>query len=196
VILSNLEIHRALDTGRLILHPEPLPRFPEEGKECPYQTTAVDLRLGEELNIPKDGRAFSIDLSSGRFASLLSSENYDTRIISNDQPYQLQPHKFVLAKTMERVELPVQTIEGMSLAARVEGRSSYARSGVLVHFTAPTIHAGFSGTITLEIINLGCASVLLKANAPICQLIIEEVKGIPFRNDSQFQGQTTPGGKI
>ena len=82
-----------------------------------------------------------------------------------------------------------------SLAARVEGKSSYARCGVLVHFTAPTIHAGFAGTITLELANLGPLPVMLYPNAPICQLVVEEVLGTPFRNDSQFQHQRRAGGQ-
>jgi dCTP deaminase len=61
---------------------------------------------------------------------------------------------------------------------------------MLVHFTAPTIHAGYEGTITLEIINLGRYSISLHPGMPIGQLIIEEVKGLPTRNDSRFQGQT------
>ncbi|HTN02940.1 MAG TPA: hypothetical protein VL132_13730, partial [Planctomycetaceae bacterium] len=67
--------------------------------------------------------------------------------------------------------------------------------GLLVHFTAPTIHAGFSGIVTLELINLGPLPVLLYPGAPICQLIVEEVSGVPFRNDSQFQSQARPGGQ-
>jgi dCTP deaminase len=81
------------------------------------------------------------------------------------------------------------------LAARVEGKSSYARCGLLVHFTAPTIHAGYAGTITLELINFGPIPIALYPGAPICQLIIEQVHGIPFRNDSQFQNQSHPSGK-
>ena len=97
-------------------------------------------------------------------------------------------------RTRERVTLPI--IENrQSLAARIEGRSSFARCGMLVHFTAPTIHAGFSGTITLEIANLGTMSIVLYPDARVCQLIIEQVCGVPFRNDSQFQGQATAGGK-
>lgn len=194
MILSNVKIHKALDERRLVLVPEPIPRFPEEGMECPYQSSAVDLRLGNEILIPKGKRAFSIDLSEGKFATLVSEENYDRRILKEDQPYSLTPGTFVLAKTLERVELPIQEA-AITLAARVEGRSSYARCGMLVHFTAPTIHVGYSGTITLEIANLGAAKIVLTPGVPICQLIIEEVRGKPFRNESQFQGQTTPGGK-
>jgi dCTP deaminase len=99
----------------------------------------------------------------------------------------------VLGKTLERVALPVVT-EGTCLAARIEGKSSYARCGLLVHFTAPTIHSGFAGTITLELINLGPCDIALIPGAPICQLIVEEVRGVPFKNNSQFQGQTNAGG--
>lgn len=67
---------------------------------------------------------------------------------------------------------------------------------MLVHFTAPTIHAGFGGTITLEIINLGPIPIILSPGTPICQLIVEQVDGTPFRNDSQFQGQSRPGGIV
>lgn len=69
-------------------------------------------------------------------------------------------------------------------------------AGLLVHFTAPTIHSGFADTITLELINLGPFSITLYPRAPICQLIVEAVKGVPLRNDSQFQGQRAPGGNI
>ena len=67
---------------------------------------------------------------------------------------------------------------------------------MLVHFTAPTIHAGFAGTITLELINLGPCNISLYPGAPICQLIVEEVKGTPVRNDSPFQGQSKAGGNV
>lgn len=109
------------------------------------------------------------------------------------QPFVLRPNKLVLGKTLEHVELPILT-DGISLAARVEGKSSFARCGLLVHFTAPTIHSGFKGTITLELINLSPLDIALYPNMPICQLIIEQVQGIPFSNESQFQGQATPGG--
>lgn len=53
MILSNAEVHRALDDGWLVLDPEPLPKMPDEsGQECPYQTSAVDLRLGNEISSP------------------------------------------------------------------------------------------------------------------------------------------------
>ena len=65
------------------------------------------------------------------------------------------------------------------LAARVEGKSSLARFGLLAHFTAPTIHAGFEGHITLEMMNLGPSPIILTPGMAICQLILEQVHGVP-----------------
>jgi len=195
MILSNIGIHDALDKGWLKITPEPGPRQPGEGlAKCPYQTSAVDLRLGSEIAYFKSGIAVNIDLRKGDFNSLFGA-NSETRIITDEQPFMLRPGKLVLGKTLERVELPLLDEPQITLAARVEGKSSYARCGLLVHFTAPTVHAGFAGTITLELINLGPLDIALYPNMPICQLIIEQVSSKPFRNDSQFQGQTKPGGK-
>jgi len=195
VILSNVEIQNALNAGRLIIEPRPQPEQPDSTSgECPYQTSSVDLRLGDEITFFKEGLALNIDLRLGKFSDLFGP-NSASRTITPDQPYSLAPGKFVLAKTLERVELPILAHDRACLAARVEGKSSYARCGLLVHFTAPTIHSGFAGTITLELINLGPLPVLLYPGAPVCQLIVEEVAGIPFRNNSQFHNQMRAGGQ-
>ncbi len=177
-----------------MIDPELAPRNPEEDPDAdwPYATTAVDLRLGDEVSWFNEGLAVNLDLRRGKFANLFGP-NSSSRKIADDQPYALMPGKLVLANTYERVELPIR--EGQTcLAARVEGRSSFARCGLLVHFTAPTIHAGFNGRITLELINLGPIPILLYPRAYVCQLIVEEVSGTPVRNDSQFQNQVRPGG--
>ena len=194
MILSNLSIHDALDRGWLRIDPQPAPRRLGEGPgKCPYQTSAVDLRLGDEIAYFKEGIPAQIDLRKGDFNRMFGPLS-ETRKLADDQPYVLRPSKLVLGRTLERVELPF--VEGATaLAARVEGKSSYARCGLLVHFTAPTVHAGFAGTITLELINLGPLDIALYPNMPICQLIVEQVFGVPFRNDSQFQGQSQPGGR-
>jgi dCTP deaminase len=85
-------------------------------------------------------------------------------------------------------------MQGQSLAARIEGKSSLARCGLLVHFTAPTVHAGYDGPLALEMINLGNVGISLFPAMPIAQLILETVVGDPEENPSQFQGQTTPVG--
>lgn len=194
MILSNIEIQSAMDEGRLVIDPEPAPRAPTQGApECPYQTSAVDLRLGGEVVVYKgEPSPINLDLTKGSFKELASVMQKCK--LTKNQPYTLNPMEFILGQTHETVSLPLSKGADKSLAARVEGKSSFARCGLLVHFTAPTIHAGFSGTITLEIMNLGPYSITLHQEMPICQLIIEEVRGVPFGNPSQFHRQTGAAG--
>lgn len=193
MILSNVSIQEALDKGWLVIQPEPAPRrVTEGGPKCPYQTTAVDLQLGDEIAYFRDKIPAAVDLRKGDFNTLFGplSETYKLR---DEAPYPLRQGKFVLGKTLERVSLPIGE-NAPWLAARVEGKSSFSRCGLLVHFTAPTIHAGFNGTITLELINLGTLDIMLYPGMPICQLIVEQVDARPFPNVSQFHGQSRPGG--
>lgn len=196
MILSNVEIHKALDQAWVKIEPEPSPRELQQGQECPYQTSAVDLTLGEEISFFEKPQSIpvTVDLRKGKFADLFVPHSRSVTI-TEDQPYILQPDRLVLAKTREKVTFPLLS-ESTCLAARVEGKSSFARCGLLVHFTAPTIHAGFTGTITLELINFGPLNIGLYPGMAICQLIIEQVHGVPFRNDSQFHNQNRAGGTI
>jgi dCTP deaminase len=195
MILSNVEIQRAIDVGWLVLDPEPLPRRPRsDGADCPYQTSAIDLQLGDEISYLRDGLPLDINLGRGEFANLFGPNSIRQKL-TVEQPFVLRPGRLVLGRTHQRVELPISN-DGNCLAARVEGKSSYARCGLLVHFTAPTIHAGFKGSITLELYNMGTLGISLYPGTPICQLIVETVKGKPFRNDSQFQGQQAAGGPV
>ncbi len=195
MILSNVELHRALDQGRISITPEPMPRRPSvENPHCPYDTHSVDLKLADEIAVPRDDLLTAYDLTKpGSLAEALN-KNSKMLTISTEQPYKLINGKFILARTQERVELPILESFDTCLAARIEGKSSRARLGVLVHFTVPTVHPGFTGTLTLEMINLGPADVLLTPGMSIAQLIVEEVKGIPNSNPSQFQGQSTAAG--
>jgi len=194
MILSNVELHRALDDGRLVIDPEPGPRFPTiDEPDCPYDTHSVDLRLAPEISVPGPGQ-FAYDLTQpGRIADTIA-RNSDTYTLSEAQPYVLEPGRFVLGRTLERISLPINTKESTCLAARIEGKSSRARFGLLIHFTAPTVHPGFEGSLTLEMINLGPAKFCLIPHMRIAQLIVEEVRGIPRKNESEFQGQSTPAG--
>ena len=125
MILCNTEIQRAIDDGRLVIRPEPLPRRPTEGQECPYGTHAVDLTLADEISIPKQG-TLVIDLTRrGSLADFLV-QNSDRRRIDPVQGYTLEPHRFVLARTKEHVELPISAKLTTCLAARIEGKSSRA----------------------------------------------------------------------
>lgn len=195
MILSNVEIHRALDDGRLVITPEPLPRHPTIGEHCPYDTHSVDLKLADEISVPREGQ-FTYDLTQpGRIADTIAGHS-EQKKLTKEQPFNLPPFRFVLGRTVERIELPIAPEASTCLAARIEGKSSRARFGILVHFTAPTVHPGWAGTLTLEIINLGPANVLLVPGMYIGQLIIEEVKGCPVDRPSEFQGQSTPVGAV
>jgi len=181
MILSNTEIQKAINEGRLIISPEPQARD--------YDTTAVNLHLGTGLALPKGG-SFSYDLTKPGFATTLSRNCEHVVIPATGYP--LEPKNFVLGITTERVGLPL--IPGKTLAARIEGKSSVARCGLLVHFTAPTVHAGWDGPLALEMINLGNADFTLRPGMSIAQLILEVVFGDPTANPSQFQGQSKPSG--
>jgi dCTP deaminase len=182
MILSNVEIQKAIDEGRLIISPEPQARD--------YDTTAVNLHLGTGLAIPFKDVSFNYDLTKPGFAATLT-RNSD-RIEVPATGYPLEPKTFVLGITKELVGLPL--IHGKTLAARIEGKSSVARCGLLVHFTAPTVHAGWHGPLALEMINLGNAAFTLRPGMAIAQLILELVYGDPEANPSQFHGQSNPTG--
>ncbi len=192
MILSNIEIQRALGEGRLVIDPEPLPRRPVAGEYCPYDTHAVDLRLFQEIAVPQAGSEHFDVTERGTLPEVIAGRS-QRFVLTDDEPYPLRPHQFILGRTLERIELPVD--KGTPhLAARIEGKSSRARCGLMVHFTAPTVHPGWVGPLTLEMINLGPQTVILRPGMAIAQLIIEEVRGEIFLNPSQFHGQSTPEG--
>jgi dCTP deaminase len=133
MILSNVEIHRALDEGRLIIEPEPLPRRPVPNQSCPYDTHSVDLKLRDEIQIPKSGQ-MAYDLTRPGKASETIKSNSEFCKLTINQPWHLQPNQFVLGITRERIALPIQKEPDRTLAARIEGKSSRARLGVFGPF--------------------------------------------------------------
>jgi dCTP deaminase len=158
--------------------------------------------LGKFLSIPRTG-PYDFDLfrpasGSQDFARFLASNS--DRLEIPPTGFALEPNRFLLGQTVERLTLPIEIEANRAanrcVAARIEGKSSRARTGLLVHFTAPTIHPEFSGTITLEIINLGPVPFVLRENMPIGQLIFDEVDGLPISKASQFHGQNQPEGRI
>ena len=191
MILSNVEIIKGLDQKLF----EISPLAGTDPSKPPFNTSAIDLRLGDEILEPDPSAApVQLDLRKSGIAKYWASHSKALKI-SERQPYSLIPNLLVLAKTLEKVSFPLLSSE-ICYSARVEGKSSLARCGILVHFTAPAIHAGFSGTITLEIINLGSHDFLLTPGMFACQLIIEEVRGCPASAPNQFSGQSSPAGVI
>jgi dCTP deaminase len=193
MILSDRGIKTALQEGHIEIDP-----LPEEDQ---YTTSAVDLTLGDQFQAWNDeilgvqGTRHELNLEEHKYQ--LTSRAY-VRVLELERdgsfifpPFRVLP-SHVLAKTRERVHLKPSA----KLAARVEGRSSLARLGVIVHLTAPTIHAGFNGTITLEMINHGPFYLkMTPAKTRICQLIFERLETEPEGQiNTQFQGQKTPSG--
>src|SRR5262249_42567162 len=107
----------------------------------------------------------------------------------------VKPGGFLLWMTKERVGTPEYNPE---LICFVEGKSTRARTGIQVHLTAPTIHAGWAGHVTLEITNSGPFHFLLREDDVIAQLTVCTISSAPdprlIMNPSATQGQTGPGG--
>jgi dCTP deaminase len=184
MVLCDSEIRAALSHGAIVIDPAPQPDA--------YTTTAVDLTLGPELfrwDCPRaDGEDYSINPAHPGFNYTTISGRYLRAVAPDirDGSYVLQPKQFVLGMTRERIELPIRS----HLAARVEGRSTLARLGIGIHVTAPTIHGGFRGRITLEITNQGEIPIRLVPGLRICQLVFEIVYGTPSADmQGTFQDQ-------
>lgn len=102
----------------------------------------------------------SIDLLlSGDFV-----EPYSEKVITAEKYYTLVPGECMLASTIERISLRPWVV------ARVEGKSSWGRRFLMVHSTAGFIDPGFTGRITLELVNLSQCPILLTVGEPICQI--------------------------
>jgi hypothetical protein len=99
MILSNVEVHRALDSGRLIISPEPRPRTPDPTDPagyCPYDTHSVDLTLGHEIVIPLSG-TYAFDLMQAEPLSLFLTRNSRRVRLDEGACYILERNSFVLS---------------------------------------------------------------------------------------------------
>lgn len=104
---------------------------------------------------------------------------------------------FLLWQTKERVGTPT---DGAELICFVDGKSTRARAGIVVHLTAPTIHSSWAGKIVLEIANLGPFDIVLQEDDVIAQLTVARITSPPQRTMSQtsqtFQQGSVGGLKI
>jgi dCTP deaminase len=183
VILTDREIQSAIQTGQIVIEPRP-------DVAIAYSSTSVDLTLGPKAAVwkkPTSGIAMAVDPGAQGFSYAKVYKEHATELDLSSSTYDLEPQQLLLAWTKESVTLPSHS----RVAARVEGKSSLARLGVCVHVTAPTIHAGFTGSIQLEMVNYGTIPVRLRPGMLICQLIFEQTLGTPIKGYSgQFAGQT------
>jgi len=183
VILTDREIRLSIEHELLLIEPRP--------QDAAFSSTSVDLTLASELrtfNASTPGLDLVIDPSNPSYSFNNAIKQISSAAtIDPIAGYQLNPGRLVLAWTEERVHLRSLA----RIAARVEGKSSLARLGLAVHVTAPTVHAGFDGTIQLEVINHGPAPIRLRAGMRICQLIFEQTLGFPeVGYGGQFNQQT------
>lgn len=173
MILTDREIKLSITKKQLGLDPLP--------NQEAFSSTAVDLTLDPKALVFKQEVQQGLNIDPGvesyRYHSII---NLLTETVSTDPTYSLEPHKLLLAWTKESLTLPTQS----RLAARIEGKSALARLGIGIHITAPTIHAGFSGQLQLEIINHGPTDVVLRAGMRICQVIFEMTLGVPEKGYS------------
>ena len=190
MILSDREIRAAIKQRHIVIDPRPA--------EEQYNTSALDLRLGDELLELRSleelhqaepagvERHLVIDLAKVRIAGLLQA--YAKPITREpDGSFVLPTGKFALGITHEWIELPRRS----KIAARVEGRSTLARLGLAIHMTAPTIHAEFEGRIVLEMYNFGPYPLRLRPKEfAVCQLIFERLGRFPSGQiETTYRGQ-------
>jgi dCTP deaminase len=181
VILTDREIRLAIERGLIKIDPRPV--------EDAFSSTSVDLTLDPIINDfkrPSKGLEQVIDPSIPGIDYEETIDALTNKVTIGDDGYVLEPNKLILAWTAEYIDMR----ESSRLAGRVEGKSSLARLGFVVHMTAPTIHAGFDGRIRLEIFNHGSLRIRLRKGMRLCQLIFEQTLGTPERGyQGRFSGQ-------
>ena len=108
--------------------------------------------------------------------------------VDGDEPFILHPGEFVLGQTLERVTLPDD------LVARLEGKSSLGRLGLLIHSTAGFVDSGFSGNLTLELSNVANLPITIYDGMPIGQISFMRMDGPVERPyGSAHHQQQVPG---
>ncbi len=155
-VLADYEIFNLLKSNKLLIIP--LMNLQEQ-----LGSTSLDIRLGTSFQIFYPNQVGIIDLTD---SDSIRNANMFSDLIDLDymQAVTLAPGQFVLAHSMEYIELPA------NLSADVEGRSSFARLGIEVHMTASLIDPGFQGVLTFEIFNAGPNPIKLYPGLRIAQL--------------------------
>ena len=149
MLLSDRDIRSEVDLGRVGLHPYDASMI---------QPSSIDVRLDRMFRVFENHRYPHIDPAEQQ--SELTREVEPV----GDEPFILHPGEFVLGSTYERVSLPDD------IAARLEGKSSLGRLGLLTHSTAGFIDPGFTGHVTLELSNVATLPIKLYPGMRIGQL--------------------------
>ncbi|MBK9141649.1 MAG: dCTP deaminase [Candidatus Melainabacteria bacterium] len=188
MVLSNTEIIRAIESGRLGITPQP--EFTVEGRNARFESDTLNLTLAEKLQVIKGGVTF--DPSTDDIRQVVRKHSREV-VLTDDKPFVLKPGNCVLAMTAERITLRADTDEP-PLMGIIEGRSTLGRSFMTVHVTAPFVHAGTDHQIVLEIANIGKWNIVLRRGMNIAQMAFIELSGKPTLRLSQFHGQDLPCG--
>jgi dCTP deaminase len=177
VILSDRTIRENLAAGRIVI--EPL-------DPSDIQPSSVDLRLDRYFRVFRNHTMQVIDVKQDQ------EELTELVEIGADDAFILHPGEFVLGSTAERVALP------NDLVARLEGKSSLGRLGLLIHSTAGFVDAGWDGHLTLELSNVANLPITLYPGMKIGQISFLRMTTeaeVPYGSDqvgSKYQGQRGP----
>ena len=180
MILSDHDIKVALKEKRIIIDPKP-------DLSVQLGSCSIDLRLGKKFRVFNHSKIALIDPQNP-----CATEDLMTEItVKNADPFILQPGDFILATTMETITIPD------NLLARLEGRSSLGRLGIVVHSTASVFDPGWHGVAVLELGNLGRIPVALYPGMRICSFTFEELSSpadVPYtkRKSSKYKHQNSP----
>ena len=177
MLLSDRDILAEVDAGQIALDP---------WDPAMLQPSSVDVRLDKYFRVFENHRYPHIDPAE--------EQPELTRLIEvgDGEPFVLHPGEFVLSSTWEQVSLPA------TVAARLEGKSSLGRLGLLTHSTAGFIDPGFSGHVTLELSNMATLPVKLWPGMKIGQLCFFRLSSEaehPYGSQkygSRYQGQRGP----
>ncbi len=172
MVLSDRTIREYLASGRLVIDPY---------DPSLVQPSSVDVRVSSQFRVFHNNRQPYIDVRRPL------EDLTDVVVMSGDEPFILHPGEFVLGSTLERVAIPDD------LVARLEGKSSLGRLGLLIHSTAGYIDPGWDGQITLELSNVARLPVTIYPGMPIGQisfLTLTTPVDQPYRG--KYQGQSGP----
>ncbi|MCJ7450655.1 MAG: dCTP deaminase [Candidatus Nanohaloarchaeota archaeon QJJ-9] len=179
-VLSDKEIRNIIQEKNAV--------YVEEGPELDLGLqlgpSSFDLRLGYEFGVLNTRKLELVDTKNmGSYKDFIKKEEH-----KKTDGVVIHPGEFILGGTIETVNVPDD------LVARVEGRSSYGRLGIIIHATAGYIDPGFEGDITLEMQNLGNAPVKVYPEDRICQIVFEEMTGraektYGEKHDTKYMGQ-------
>ena len=153
--LSDQDIIASLDKGHIVIEPRP--------SNDVISGVSVDLRLGRSFRVFKEHARPYVDVSASReeINQTLEAIMSEEIIVADDEAFFLHPGELALAVTKESVTIPAD------LVGWLDGRSSLARLGLMVHVTAHRIDPGWSGAIVLECFNSGKLPLALKPNMTI-----------------------------